>query len=100
MIRAVREADLRLSVTGHANSAPYGRDLICAAVSILLYTLADRVTNQGSVKIKEGDSIIQGDASGKDGKELKISFDTICAGLEMLAAKYPDFVFYEDTRGV
>ena len=44
MIRAsyCRDAP-KITVTGHAGSAPHGHDLVCAGVSTLVYTLAFHV---------------------------------------------------------
>ena len=33
----------RVTVKGHAGTAPAGQDLVCAAVSTLTYTLAENV---------------------------------------------------------
>ena len=38
MIRAVL-TPRRLTVTGHADYAPHGQDIVCAAVSALVYAL-------------------------------------------------------------
>jgi len=39
------EMTFSLDVSGHANSAPYGEDIVCAAVSILTTTTAQRVSD-------------------------------------------------------
>ena len=45
--------DFTLTVRGHANTAEYGHDLVCAAASVLLHTYsaaADLLYNRGYVK--------------------------------------------------
>ena len=46
MIKVIYHRDLnRVSVVGHAMSAEKGQDIVCASVSILIYTLASFVEN-------------------------------------------------------
>lgn len=93
----------RVTVTGHAESAEPGKDLVCASASILAYTLAANVANMADncqvrepvMKLLEGDTEI----SCKPRHNLKASvtlvFDSVCIGFELLAHDYPDFVKYE-----
>ena len=37
--------ELELSITGHAGAAEKGKDIVCSAVSILFYTLAQAVSD-------------------------------------------------------
>lgn len=104
MIEAVyRRKNHRLTITGHANSGEAGHDLVCASVSILAYTLSANVENM--VKAKQArDPIInlaEGSANvyckSKQGYRSVVTlvYDTVCAGLELLAKHYPDYISYE-----
>ena len=95
----------RLTVKGHAQSAVKGKDLICAAVSTLVFTLAQNIyeledkgfLTEHVVKLDEGDAELACD--GQYHRCYKLVFDTICTGLELLAAEYPDNVIYIEVEG-
>jgi len=94
---------LTLTVKGHAQSAEAGKDLICAAASILVYTLAGNVAQLSAdkkqvrrpvVKIKEGNSEISCDPVHGMRSIVTVIFDSICSGFDVLQQRYPDFVSY------
>ena len=90
----------RLTVQGHAQSAEKGKDLICAAVSILVFTLAQNIYELGDkgflaeyvVRLDEGDAELACD--GEYHRCYKLVFDTICTGLELLATDFPEHVTF------
>lgn len=43
----------KIQVTGHANTAPYGSDIVCAAVSVLTQTLIEGLKNIACMGIYE-----------------------------------------------
>lgn len=93
----------RLTLTGHAGSAEHGHDLVCAAASMLAYTLAANVANmadhgqvrQPVIKTSEGDAEISCSPKRNLKASVTLVFDSICVGFERLAHDYPDFVKYE-----
>jgi uncharacterized protein YsxB (DUF464 family) len=93
----------RLTVTGHANSAEKGHDLVCASASILAYTLAANVANmadngqvrQPIIKNNEGDTEISCNPRSSLKNSVTLVFDSICVGFEMLAHDYPEYISYE-----
>lgn len=69
-----------IEATGHANYAEHGKDIVCAAVSVLMQTLELRgkATKQsGSMKIYT-----------EDKEALKL----ITEGLKQIEYNYPDYV--------
>ena len=93
----------RLTVTGHANSAEHGHDLVCASASILAYTLAANVANmadngqvrQPIIKNNEGDTEICCTPRHNLKSTVTLVFDSICVGYELLAHDYPEYIKYE-----
>lgn len=93
----------RLTVTGHANSAEYGHDLVCASASMLAYTLAANVANmadsgkvrQPIIKNSEGNTEISCNPRHNLKNTLTLIFDSICVGFELLAHDYPEYITYE-----
>lgn len=92
----------RLTVKGHAGYEEPGKfDEVCAAISTLVFTLAQNVKDahdlgwlrmDPTLKLDEGDSVIK--AKPAPGKEVMIAtmYTVIVRGLEMVAANYPDNV--------
>lgn len=99
MIKIIYEADpeggkLTMRAEGHAGYAPAGQDIVCAAVSCLMQTLAysaaeDEHTSscicQGKdgpvVSVETGDSVLMRD-----------KFEFVADGLTLLAEQYPENV--------
>ena len=93
----------RLTVTGHANSAEPGHDLVCASASMLAYTLAANVANmadngqvrQPIIENSEGNTEISCNPRHKLKNTVTLVFDSICVGFELLAHDYPEYITYE-----
>ena len=92
---------LCLSVKGHAGAAPAGEDLVCAAASILAWTLADTVTETaefyGHVRVREhGAEITVRAAPEEDCEErCRAVFETVARGFSLLAEKHPEYIRME-----
>lgn len=88
-----------LTVTGHANYAEYGKDIVCAGVSALVQALIGWIeenydkANCISVDAKGGEVIIS--CEGND--ELSAVFNMTKIGLEQLSYSYPDHVHIDIT---
>lgn len=88
MIRAVC-GGTNLTVRGHARHGQPGQDIVCAAVSALVYALAGVLQEKGQLArgdIREGYADIAG--AGDCARE----FALVRCGLEMLAGQYPESV--------
>ena len=101
MIRVRYTPDkFRLTVEGHAGSAERGRDLICAAVSTLVLTLAENVARMKKagwleghgVEIMAGKARIQCLPREEWKMAVEVVFTVILAGFELLGEKWPEFV--------
>lgn len=90
---------VRLTVDGHAGSAPKGQDIVCAAASLLIYIAAaiaqsaeDRFCDT-DVDLCPGCSAVVIAADTEDEYERIISeFDIVALGYRLLADSYPDYV--------
>ena len=93
----------RVVVEGHAQSGEPGHDLVCAATTILAYTIGSSVENMvaaGHVKehhmeFSDGYASISCGAPEGLKSTITLMFDTICAGFELLAHDYPDNISYK-----
>ena len=89
--------DLKLSIKGHAGHAEPGKDIVCAAASILYYTLCQSLTDSEDllkkagliISMNEEESSVQ--AKPKKGSEATIQhiFWVVLEGIQLLADDYP-----------
>ena len=88
---------LSLSMEGHALSGKYGQDIICAAESMLLMCLEKRLMELGEHVItalhKSPGSVRITACPEEDSEEqCRECFDTVFAGLSLLAEYEPEHV--------
>ena len=92
----------RVTIEGHAGSDELGHDLICASVTILAQTLAKFVTNMKdagqtrypTINVKPGDTVIDARPQSRHKDAVKLVFDSICAGFDLLAQESPEHVSF------
>lgn len=92
----------RVTVRGHAGTAPAGMDLVCAAVSTLTYTLAVNIkqlhrwkkVTKPKIRLENGDAEISCVPVGVCRSMVQDVFEAVCIGFALLAEKYPDAVSY------
>lgn len=92
----------RLSIEGHAGYAEAGRDIVCAAVSILAYTWINELCvlkERGYVKKVEGKEaegrleIVFELVNGPNEKEAVLTgLETIVTGFRTLEKNFPQYV--------
>lgn len=95
-------AENHVTVTGHAHSDEYGRDLICSAASILTLTLGANVehmydsgcVDEPVMKLEEGNAEISCKAVDAYRDSVRQTFMSVCVGFEILASKWPDYISY------
>lgn len=93
MIR-VRFEENRLTVCGHAGYATRGEDIVCAAVSALVYALIGDLQERGLVRelvIRPGYVMLCA------GGTCAAEFALVRCGLAQLQARYGEFVSVETT---
>lgn len=93
----------RVTIQGHAGTAPEGCDLVCAGVSAIAYTLAANVEHLASMG-KGRNPVIRLDPGNAEisltpiyGSKLMLEtiLRAVCVGFELLAKQYPEAVHYE-----
>lgn len=105
MIEAIYDRKkLTVTVTGHARSAEPGKDLVCAAATILVYTLAGNAESLAEdhskfhhpkITLEEGNASIRVRPIGSMRPVATVILDAICAGFDILAKQYPENVTYK-----
>ena len=102
MIKIIYEADpeggkLTMRAEGHAGYAPAGQDIVCAAVSCLMQTLAysaaeDEKTSSCIYQGKEGPVV---NVEAGDSVLMRDKFELVADGLDLLAEQYPENVSFK-----
>lgn len=80
-----------LRAEGHANFAPKGQDIVCAAVSALMQTLAFSL-DSGTVTCADDRNLMV--VQAKQGTDSLAKFELVTDGLILLADAYPEHVRY------
>ena len=76
----------QVTVSGHAGYAPAGRDIVCAAVSALVYALAGRLRETGRLeRFQSAPGYAEIAGTGDCARE----FALVRCGLALLAQQYP-----------
>ena len=97
MIRVVFDG-MTLTLQGHAGAAPHGQDLVCAAVSGLVYALAQRLTELDRqdafsqppvIRLSPGNARICVTPKGDYAGEVQAIFRLLQSGLRLLQQHYP-----------
>lgn len=84
-----------IEIRGHAGAAEYGSDVICAAVSALTVTLAERLRREDA---ETGNGRARIVYSRRARRERESAEFAIC-GYRLLAEKFPENVHYQEIRG-
>lgn len=93
----------RVTVVGHAGFAERGADILCAAASILLHTLAGavrRLSERGlaadiAVNLRAGAGEVSCVPVTEFDCVVTAVMDSIVLGLSLLAEDYPEYVSFE-----
>ena len=84
----------RVKIVGHAGCGTVGNDLVCAAVSMLWYTLIGKLEKDNvTFRYVEDEGYCEMWMKQKDNKDVGIVLDTIMCGLDLLQQNYPKNIF-------
>ena len=97
---------IRLTIRGHADSAPAGKDLVCAGVSALAYAAGEAVNQMSemgklleeSVQLNPGDAEIMALPVAEYRYEVWNSFWTVLCGIKVIARSFPECVADQSLR--
>ena len=92
---------ITMKLSGHAGQAEKGEDIVCAAASILAYTVAQALQfmyEQGElqkrphIRLEEGDTIIVANPKEDSYAEALHTFFVAQVGYHLLSHNYPKYV--------
>ncbi len=82
----------KISVSGHAMFGEFGNDIVCAATSMLVFTIANQILKIDSkfeVKVEENDITFINKCNNSD---INLLIDTMKTGFDMLVEEYGDYI--------
>ncbi len=80
-----------MKVTGHAHSAPYGEDLVCASVSAVM-TGGINALNLKAVKVKNIEGLSEIQITNLQNLENQSVLHVISTQLQTIANDYPKYI--------
>ena len=95
---------IHMSLKGHAQSAPYGEDLICSAATMLAYTvgqavqfmyMSDKLKKKPKIQIKDGEAVVIATPKEESYAEVLLAFWVAQCGAHVLCSNYPENVTLE-----
>ena len=92
LIKFEEKAFESLEVTGHANSAPCGQDLVCAAVSGILTGCTNALKEENNFRLDVRDGYYKIEALGPLSSHDEGVIDAIIVGLQAIASEYGKFI--------
>ncbi len=95
-IRVTRKAGEIVSLVcqGHAGYAEEGRDIVCAAVSVLAFTCANALESVAQVqaKVEEKDGFLSIFLPENAGHDAQTVMNTVLQGIRDLCDAYPTYL--------
>lgn len=88
MIKVIKNKNI-ITISGHANSAEYGKDIVCASVSSIIYTTINALKriNPTSIEVEDNRDMIINILS--EDEISKILIDNMFELLKSIESDYP-----------
>jgi uncharacterized protein YsxB (DUF464 family) len=83
-----------INISGHAMFGEYGTDIVCAATSMLVFTIANqilKIDKNFKVTIEENDISFLND---KNNEEINLLIETMITGFDMLVEEYGEYITF------
>ena len=88
-----------VSITGHAGQAEKGQDIVCSAISILFYTLAQSIAESAAmlkasadIRSDDGNGYLRCEPKEEYRGNIERTYWTILVGFELVANEYPEYI--------
>ena len=92
LIEVTVEKD-RITITGHADRAPHGKDVVCAGVTTLMQTLIQSIADLTEDNIEYSVSPGRVDIKyGNLSEKAKTLVDSFFIGICLIADEFPEYV--------
>lgn len=88
------DVNQEISISGHAMFGEHGTDIVCAATSMLVFTIANqilKIDKNFKVTIEENDITFINDQKNK---EINLLIATMITGFDMLVEEYGEYIIF------
>ena len=87
-----------IEVKGHANAGQYGQDIVCSAVSAVIFGGLANINNEENYKyeIDEEKGYFYIESNGKNSTHDKVVFETIITSVKKIQSEYPKNVHIDE----
>ena len=85
-----------LRITGHANYASHGEDIVCAGISTLAYSIGNKILNldeKFNLVVDENEFLFK---NNKDTDNINLLLETLYEGLLMIEHQYPKNITFKE----
>jgi uncharacterized protein YsxB (DUF464 family) len=85
-----------LRITGHADFAEHGSDIVCAGISTLAYSIGNKILNMDenfNLEVNENEFKFNNDMTNL---EINLLLDTLYEGLLMIEHQYPENITFKE----
>lgn len=86
----------KFRVTGHAGYAEHGEDIVCSAVSALVYNAVNSCERFAGVRLEvhdaKDDFVCNVQPAYRTNDKVQLLLQSLVFGIEQIADAYPDFV--------
>ena len=95
---------IHMTIKGHAGTAPKGEDMVCAAATMLAYTVAqavkfmyesDKLKTKPKIQFKDGEAVVIATPKEDAYAEVLLTFWVAQCGIHVLVHNYPNNVKLE-----
>ncbi len=90
-----------LEIKGHANSAPYGEDVVCGAVSLCSFgalNALEELEEEFDYSVDQEEGSIKLEAKGKLSEHDMIVLETLILQLKTVEASYPKNIAIQERK--
>lgn len=105
MIEIIYRKDYnKFRASGHARSDEIGKDLVCAGVTTLVYTLASALgglyqngalRERAAIRMESGEAEMNWLPKANMQSNVALAVGTVMGGFQILADQYPEYVKFE-----
>lgn len=78
----------KIIIQGHADFDEYGKDIVCAGVSVLTFTIANKLLEISKNDINENNNKFIFNLIDKN-KDVELLIETLISGLKSIEEQYP-----------
>ncbi len=95
-----KPGEYSLEISGHSGYAAAGKDIVCAGISTLFFTLVEVAARAGlpekpRVWMGDGEAGVTVKPDPEHREKIDAVFETVVTGMKLMAEKFPEYVSFK-----